>query len=285
MAGRRQHHIPQFLLRGFADASGTVQVIKSDGSSFAARTRNVGLEKDFYGKPGNGSTDAVITVEEPRVAAILAQLLETKPGIVSSDVAAQLVAHMSLRTAAWRAQTQGGICEAVNQFGQRIQLPEGAHPLVKQIIETAIGDALRISRERVADEQLQLLRQHPTPPEAARNFASMHYAVTEFGDQLVLPDAVVYAISERGTGVPLMGRGEETKAILLPLSAARCLIGFHQFPFATTADEINGYSFDASSSIVIAHPEWSANSSYMQRFGSGTRQFVNQVGARFKAPR
>lgn len=68
MAGVRHHILPRFLLKGFAsrvdNQKAFTWVCRKDGSPFEASTRDVSVEKYFYGKEGNISADEEITAIE-----------------------------------------------------------------------------------------------------------------------------------------------------------------------------------------------------------------------------
>jgi Protein of unknown function (DUF4238) len=67
MAGRRQHTIPRFLLKGFASKTAGKEVFlwlyRQDTDAIETNIKNVSAEKDFYGKAGELSVDDQITPE------------------------------------------------------------------------------------------------------------------------------------------------------------------------------------------------------------------------------
>jgi hypothetical protein len=68
MSGRRQHDVPRFLLNGFAskvvhgaeEDEYSVWCFRKGKPPFEPNTKNVGLQKFFYGESGKGSLDDLI---------------------------------------------------------------------------------------------------------------------------------------------------------------------------------------------------------------------------------
>lgn len=112
MSGRKQHFIPQALLRGFAAAGGStklpkVWVFAASKAPFPAGTDGVAAQRHFYSKPqGDGSEtlDDVITRYESRLAVLLRQLEASPSGqAVDVEIAKECVGHLVLRNAHLRA--------------------------------------------------------------------------------------------------------------------------------------------------------------------------------------
>jgi hypothetical protein len=114
---------------------------------------------------------------------------------------------------------------------------------------------------------------------------TLRYILQEFDEPLVLPDTVVCVLTERGIGLPMMGRDASMRFMVLPVSVNRCLAGFPDEPFPLAARDINRYAFDASSNFVIAHPQWSADETFMVRFGVGPKQLAAEFGAKARGDR
>jgi Protein of unknown function (DUF4238) len=68
MAGRRQHTIPRFLLKGFASRFAGKEVFvwlyQVGRNAIETNTKNVSTNRDFYGEPGGVSVDDQITSRE-----------------------------------------------------------------------------------------------------------------------------------------------------------------------------------------------------------------------------
>lgn len=101
MAGRRQHFIPRFLLRRFADERAQVRVISRERAPFTASIENIGHERDFFGAPGPDTGDESITREEARILAALGRV-DASLGEPQPIDAALLFAHFSFRSRALR---------------------------------------------------------------------------------------------------------------------------------------------------------------------------------------
>lgn len=96
MAGRKQHFIPQGLLKGFeARRSGEkIQVFVCTRAKppFVAATDGIAAEKDFYSHPptdGSPSLDDVITeFESKELGKLIAELRSVPEGQVNAESAA-----------------------------------------------------------------------------------------------------------------------------------------------------------------------------------------------------
>ena len=101
MAGKRQHTIPRFLQKGFASRSEGdgvfVWVYRKDATGDEINTKNVGVERFFYGKPGEVSVDDEITDLESEYSPLLDEL-RSKSGQVSDSRLPGLIAHLCTRT-------------------------------------------------------------------------------------------------------------------------------------------------------------------------------------------
>lgn len=111
MAGNRQHVIPQFLQRGFASRTGPegafVWFYKRGHASKELYTGNVGVERRFYGPPGNGSLDELITDFESDFASFVQELRSTPPKTrITDERLPKLVSHLCLRTRSLRMWAQ-----------------------------------------------------------------------------------------------------------------------------------------------------------------------------------
>lgn len=111
MSGKKQHYIPQSLLRGF-QASLTkknitqVFVFKSTQDPYKTSTEGVGAERYFYSelsKNGKETLDDQITEYEKYFTRILEKLRNSSHGeTVDAALAAELVAHLTTRNVSIR---------------------------------------------------------------------------------------------------------------------------------------------------------------------------------------
>lgn len=103
----RQHFIPQFILRNFADNRGLIHVLdKSDGRTFKANIRNVAAERNFYEVGESYNVEAGLTQIEQLAAPIinkiisersLVNLLPDERGVLSVFLAIQSFRTNQLR--------------------------------------------------------------------------------------------------------------------------------------------------------------------------------------------
>lgn len=108
MSGRKQHYIPQSLLRGFRAAQPgknvQVYVYRPDRAPFLSSTEGVAAQRDFYSSAATDGQptldDRITRYEDDRLTSLLSQLRETGAGDAADPaVAAELVAHLATRGA------------------------------------------------------------------------------------------------------------------------------------------------------------------------------------------
>lgn len=102
MAGRKQHHVPQLLQRGFGEKSGKetqVFVFEKSGRVFPTNTKNYGAQRDFYAVKDDSFVDDMITEYENDINSFVGQLKE-KNSIALKDTKtiSGLIAHLETRT-------------------------------------------------------------------------------------------------------------------------------------------------------------------------------------------
>ncbi|MBA3837245.1 MAG: hypothetical protein C0499_06270 [Zymomonas sp.] len=122
MAGRNQHHIPQFLQRGFAVAgSGGMKIWRFDTQRAPKKPssiRSTGAEEYFYSEPssdGSPTLDDVITHQENPLSDKLIELRSRPIGAdVDPHLAAELVNHLAPRTAHLRQTLERGMRQLVS---------------------------------------------------------------------------------------------------------------------------------------------------------------------------
>lgn len=127
MAGRKQHYLPQHLLRGF-EASKTgkktqVVVNKKGAPPYATSTEGVAAQRDFYSLPGDGITDTlddVITAfERSTFNPFLDRARTASPNeLVDAESAASAVVHLAVRAAHLRGSFARLARGMVGRFGE-----------------------------------------------------------------------------------------------------------------------------------------------------------------------
>jgi hypothetical protein len=106
MSGRKQHHIPQSVLRGF-EAPGKGRTKKvwvfSKEKKFKSSTADVAAERHFYSEVSNDGSrtlDDSITDYEQNFGAQLAYLRRLSVGEAADSLtAAEVIAHLTIRNA------------------------------------------------------------------------------------------------------------------------------------------------------------------------------------------
>lgn len=121
MAGRNQHHIPQFLQRGFAVVgSNGHRIWRFDRERLPTRPRSIrstASEDWFYSDDpvdGSRTLDDEITDEERPIFALLSSLPSLGAGaFIDASEAATLVTHLAPRTAHFRQTIEKGMRQLV----------------------------------------------------------------------------------------------------------------------------------------------------------------------------
>lgn len=115
MSGKKQHHIPQSVQRGFlfdAKAEKTY-VYRRDGGHFPASISDVLAQRYFYSRlssDGSKTLDDMITDYENRLGGLLIKLRETPvDGSADPALAAEVIAHLTPRSASMRRIFGSGI--------------------------------------------------------------------------------------------------------------------------------------------------------------------------------
>ena len=121
MSGRKQHYIPQSLLRGFASRAtkddAYVFCFQKDGRVFEPNTKNIAAERDFYSDPSNTLLDDAITEKEKDIADLLVDARkaeELTPG--AANELRSLIAHLMSRTRVVRAWMSDSVQRAMEMM-------------------------------------------------------------------------------------------------------------------------------------------------------------------------
>lgn len=107
MSGRKQHYIPQALLRGFqAERSGKmaqVVVYKRGQAPYVTSIEGAAAKRDFYSIPATGPEktldDRITDFESTQFSKMIRELREIGAGDVNPLTAATAVVHLSVRSA------------------------------------------------------------------------------------------------------------------------------------------------------------------------------------------
>jgi Protein of unknown function (DUF4238) len=115
MAGIRHHILPRFLLRGFEsktiDGKVFAWVYSKKHSHREMSTKDISVEKYFYGREGELSIDPEITEIEPEFADLLNDLREKLEEVeeVSDPRIARFITHLCTRT----KHLRDSVCESI----------------------------------------------------------------------------------------------------------------------------------------------------------------------------
>lgn len=122
MSGRKQHHIPQSLLRAWeipSKGKKTQVWVFSKRNTFWGSTEGVAAERDFYSEPsadGTKTLDDLITDYEARFTKQITALRSLAIGATADPaVAAEVIAHLTIRNAHLRSSIAGGVRSLVEQ--------------------------------------------------------------------------------------------------------------------------------------------------------------------------
>lgn len=184
MAGKRQHYIPQFLQRGFlADhplAAEHTWLHRRGASPKLVGIRNVGVEEFFYSRPssnGKITLDDKITAYEESISSALrtVRALDIEDQ-VDATVAAELIAHLTIRTAHIRAGMSNAISLLLDELSKRISDSE----LMRE--ELGLGELSSRQFESRAREQTAALSEGLQMPPALARRSLTFFARERFDD-------------------------------------------------------------------------------------------------------
>lgn len=140
MAGRKQHYLPQHLLRGFeaSKAGKKIQVVvyKKDAPPYTTSTEGVAAQRDFYSQPGDGVIDTlddmITAFESNTFIPFLDQARTVLPSARLDAVsAASAVVHLVVRAAHLRGSFAHFAQKMFTKFGGILNDPE----LVRKFID------------------------------------------------------------------------------------------------------------------------------------------------------
>lgn len=155
MAGRKQHYLPQHLLRGFeaSKAGKKVQVVvyKKGTTPYTTSTEGVAAQRDFYSSPGDGVTDTlddVITAFERNTFNPFLDLVRKMPSNeqVDAESAASAVVHLTVRA----AHLRGSFAKLAQKMFAKLDSILNDPALVREFVD--IDSA---SKKSVLSEELQ----------------------------------------------------------------------------------------------------------------------------------
>ena len=269
MAGKRQHTVPQFLLRGFessqnGDGEALVWFYRKGQPGIETAVKGILLECYFYGKPEESDLDARITSLEASYSALTAQL-RLYEGLIPAnwkDPVAELVSHLCVRTRAVRESVSLALEAQFDGLLERLSRPETIKAAVDHVLRkrgrtgnlaqarsellpaiTAIYiaklDELRSGmilprtkrREAFRAGHIDTLSRNLDCLARRRTYEGYTWAVVHTEHELLLGDSVcIFETSGKRRFKPLDDKGDRVRRIYLPLSAHRLLIGGETVP-------------------------------------------------------
>ncbi len=207
MAGKRQHHIPRSLQRGFlfSKEAEKTYVYRKNGHHSAASINDVAVEGYFYSHPstdGNNSLDDNITKYETELAHMLETLRKSPTGnLIPSDLAAEVIAHLVPRNAHMRHIVRRGF----GQMLSRMQDTFSDETSVKDMMGLGVpspNETWKRHFDRFLDESPQIaiaLRSMPIPKELLHRavyVAAREHAETAIGKMTSMFGDVLLPMSE-----------------------------------------------------------------------------------------
>jgi hypothetical protein len=127
MTGTRHHILPKFLLKGFAskiDGKKTFTWFYKKGEEAVERsTKDVSIEKHFYGRNGGVNLDSEITELEKELAISLNKARESPEGIINDRELVRLVVHITTRTKYLRNVLSEFVELSLNNLNKKLSKP------------------------------------------------------------------------------------------------------------------------------------------------------------------
>lgn len=182
MAGRKQHFIPQSLLKGFGrEGSGSkVQVVAFtfEHGIFPAATDGIGAARHFYSElsiAGEGDTlDDRITDHEQRFPETLAYFRGLSPDAqADTDLAAQFVTHLAVRNDHFRKSTSSAGAALIEGVADVLANEEQAQAFLG-LDGDAPPDAFSEEMSKAWDQYGPLLKQIGFSEENFQQFAFIY---------------------------------------------------------------------------------------------------------------
>jgi hypothetical protein len=142
MSGKRQHYLPQFLVKGFSSRSAHsnhfVWVYRKGKVPFESNIINVGVEKDFYSED-DSTVDEKITDAEIGYAELINELRTFKKTVkINEKMLPDFIAHLEIRTRNVRESLLEMSDLFLNEIIKFFQEPEN----VNKFVAKYTGDAM-----------------------------------------------------------------------------------------------------------------------------------------------
>jgi F0F1-type ATP synthase delta subunit len=153
---RGQHHLPQFLLKGFASRSRKKEVFtwlfRKDGGIAEANVKGIAKARDFYGNPSDSDIEQRLSEMEGEFAHLVRRL-RVGEGLEDKYLLCQFVASTQVRTANLRTGVSEAMEMFTEEFGNALTAPENQARFAKH----ALDGVLKKIAEGELDHVLDLL--------------------------------------------------------------------------------------------------------------------------------
>jgi hypothetical protein len=167
VAGKNQHYLPRFAMRGFASRSSGSEsytwVFRKNRGPFESNLSNVASEGYFYGEPGDQTLDEQITRMESEHA-LTHEWLFGIVGVVSAphlERIADLIYWMAIRSRNLRRMFQGILEEAATSVEESVNTPE-------KVVAFFLSRRRQMMREEIRKALKKSLGRKPNRNEVAK---------------------------------------------------------------------------------------------------------------------
>jgi hypothetical protein len=340
MSGRKQHYIPQSILKQFETPS-TGKTKKawvfSKSKTFLSPTKDIAAERHFYSEPsilGAETLDDAITRYENRLSDVIFSLRQVAMGAeANAQNAAEIVTHLIIRNAALRRNFtdafQSALDHAIDLFCSEANLraligvdAKQFPPRIAEMLDEHIAKdpqfsqtglprailhkialmAMKENFSRVVVENLPFMRsalkylhdEAPTHVKSTHNKAlsagvlpdiriaaltKLHWIVHSAPSKgAILPDCV--ALGREGENAPqplILCDLEDLSYVLMPLSAARILVGSRVQGAAPDLTKFNHSAATSSQSFFVSNRTGADLDELIPYIGECAKETVGQA--------
>ena len=135
---RGQHHLPQFLLKGFASRSSKKEVftwlIRKTGSVTETNVKGIAKSRDFYGNPNETDIEQRLSEMEDGFAKLVRHL-RAGAGLDQKLLLCQFVASTQIRTANVRSGVSEAMGSFLEGFGEALTVPANQAVIAQHAFE------------------------------------------------------------------------------------------------------------------------------------------------------
>jgi hypothetical protein len=177
---RGQHHLPQFLLKGFASRSNKKEVftwlIRKTGSITETNVKGIAKSRDFYGNPNETDLEQRLSEMEDGFAKLVRQL-RAGSGLDQKLLLCQFVASTQIRTANVRSGVSEAMESFLDGFGEALTAPENQAVIAQHAFDGVMN--------KIAAGELDFVLNLIPPDQREQILASMVPKMKEHLDTLI----------------------------------------------------------------------------------------------------